>query len=120
MKANLGFLLIGLGLVGVYIALGGKFKRGVNASQSAGNASSGLGTQAVGRGSATPVTNQPFSNNPVPVAGGASQPANVPNLTGNPSLGSGGESIQSHLTQLGHMLVLYPTDRHASRGGFGR
>jgi hypothetical protein len=116
MRANLGFLLVGLGLVGVYIALGGKFKGSTSTPKAPGTADQ-VGIANMG-------TTQP---------GGAHQPANVPNLTpvvgpgetpkdpttGSPT-GSGGESIQSRLTQLGHMLVLYPTDRHASRGGFGR
>lgn len=112
MRANIGFLLIGLGLVGAYIALGGKFARAISPNNALANGSEGLATTFVMNGqSGVPSTNQAFSNNPVPVTGGASQPANVPNI------GSGGESLQSKWTQLGHIVSIQPMDRHASHGG---
>jgi hypothetical protein len=121
MRANLGFLLIGLGLVGIYVILGGKFKTGQKAVN---------GTEKVGQ-FAKPFT-PAFASNPVPVTGGASQPANVPYIpansygahetpkdpTTNSPIGSGGQSWQSKWTQFGQIVSIQPMDRTASRGGF--
>lgn len=117
MRANIGFILIGLGLIGAYIALGGKFGRGSTTSPKPSpalspNASKGVGVPLINGQAAIPSTNQPFSNNPVPVTGGASQPPNVPNI------GSGGQSWQSKWTQFGHIIAISPLDRRASGGGY--
>lgn len=119
MRADLGFILIGLGLVGAYIALGGKFSKSSGSSKPGGAASGGLAAIGGVNGSNAPGYSAPFKSNPTPVQGGASQPANVPNLSTNPNVhGSGGESWQSRITQLGHVLALQANDRHASKGGF--
>lgn len=122
MRANIGFILIGLGLVGAYVALGGKFGKGTAALSS--NGQEAIPKTADSIGIANMGTTQP---------GGASQPANAPFIpspgstspgetpkdpTTNAPVGSGGMSIQSRWTQLGHVLALHPMDRYASRGGF--
>lgn len=125
MRANIGFLLIGLGLVGIYIALGGKFGKGSTAI----NPNTALGTTGTGKGVSGA---QNFPNVGQRAPGGAIPPTNVPDLTGSSlahetpkdpttgsPVGSGGQSMQSAWTQLGHSLAFHPMDRYASRG-FGR
>jgi len=121
MRANIGFLLIGLGLIGAYIALGGKFATG----QGLVGASSGTGK------SPKTADQVGIANMGNIQAGGAHQPANVPFIPEatngghetpkdpltNAPVGSGGMSFQSRLTQLGHIVAIQPMDRHASRGG---
>lgn len=125
MRANIGFLLIGLGLVGAYIALGGKFSSSASSggtSTSGGSTPNILTANQVGiantggtypGGASTPL-NGPFIPEP-----GSLFPGETPKdpLTNAP-IGSGGMSIQSRLTQLGHIVSIQPMDRYASRGGF--
>ncbi len=100
MRGVLGILLIGVGLVGTYLVLSGKFPPGQG------------GTVPV-----DPNNPQNIPNYGAPVYGqtdGSNNTAiNIPSQTG-----SGSESIQSAWTQLGHVLAIHPLDRNASRGGF--
>lgn len=87
MRAVLGFLLIGIGLYVSYMVLSGNVQ----------NLFAGSGEKLV-----PPVQN----------AGIADNTATVPTQTG-----SGGISIRSGLTALGHSLGYQGNDRYASRGG---
>jgi hypothetical protein len=88
MRAVLGFLLIGIGLYVSYMVLSGNVS----------NLFSGSSSEKL----VPPVQNAGISDNT----------ATVPTQTG-----SGGISIRSGLTALGHSLGYQGNDRYASRGG---
>ncbi len=92
MRGILGILLIGVGLVGTYLVLSGKFPPPANA---------------------TPAPSTPSGQAISGHAGLSNNTAEIPSQRG-----SGGESRQSSITQLGHVLAFQSNDRHASRGGF--
>ncbi len=88
MRADLGFILIGAGLIGAYLVLAGKFPP------------------------ASTSTAASTANYTPPASGTANVPISLV------AYGSGGMSLQSRINQFGHAIALQKADRHASRGGF--